>query len=64
MKALVVDSTTSKMCDWFEFENIFGFDRLCAGISKAIGHETPGDFQAAMAEVLDTYTTDDLLNGS
>jgi hypothetical protein len=61
MKALVVNSDTGQLCDWFEFENNFGFRDFCGIMAQSIGHEPAGDFQAAMAEVMEQYTTADLL---
>ena len=63
MKALVIDSGTSEVCGWFEFENNFGFGDFCGLMARSIGHEPAGDFAAAMAEVTERYNTDDLLKG-
>lgn len=64
MKTLIIDSITSEVSGWFEFENTFGFSEYCGAMAQSIGHEPAGDFQAAMAEVMERYTTNDLLGRS
>ena len=62
MKAMIVDSGSSSVCDWFEFENTFGFGDLCGVMAESIGHEPSGDFQAAVGEVMEKYSLQDLLS--
>ena len=61
LKVLIVDNSTSQVCDWFEFENNFGFDAFCAVMAQSIGHEAVGDFKEAVAELTSIYSTEDLL---
>jgi hypothetical protein len=60
LKALIADSHAGNICDWFEFENKFGFGEFCASMAQSIEHEPVGDFQAAMAEVTASYSTNEL----
>jgi hypothetical protein len=62
LKALVIDSTSSSIRDWFEFENVYAFDQFCAAMAQAVGHEPVGNFSAAVQEVTAKYSTQDLLN--
>ena len=62
LKVLIVDSSTSQVCDWYEFKNSFGFDKFCAAMALSIGHEAVGDFNEAVAELTSIYSTEDLLD--
>ena len=63
LKAFIVDSTSNRLCDWFEFENNFGFDRFRTLMAQSTEREREGDFQAAMEEVMASHSTEELLGG-
>ena len=62
LKALVINSQASEVVDWFEFTNEFGFDALLTASVEMIGHQdSEGDFAAAIDELANRYSLQDLL---
>jgi hypothetical protein len=62
LKALIINSQTSKVVDWFEFENNFGFDRPLDLAMKFESEHEFADFEAAMEEFQERYSIGELLN--
>ncbi len=48
--------------DLFEFENVFGLGKSLDQVTDACEMENPGDFDRAKAELLATYTFEDLFS--
>lgn len=61
LKALIINSRTSEVVDWFEFENNFKFSELLDNTVEMIGRTPVGDFQKAIEEFTSLYSVEDLL---
>ena len=62
LKVVIVDTLSSAVLDYFEFENVYGFDRVVEVAASSIGHEPVSDFALAQQEVVSQYSMEDLLN--
>lgn len=61
LKFLIINNRTGETGAFFHFKNTFVLDQLATAMILAIGHETEGDFHAAIEHVKNTMTIDDLL---
>lgn len=61
LKALIVDSLTSEVVNWFEFENVYGFDRMANGLGLMTRMMRGGDFELAKQAFMKENTTEELL---
>jgi hypothetical protein len=61
LKVLIIDSLTSEVVNWFEFENVYGFDRMANGLRLIATRSPPGDFERAQQAFMDENSVEDLL---
>jgi hypothetical protein len=61
LKVLIINSRTDEVVDWFEFENVFQFDRLLNSAVEMVGRLPAGDFSDAIEEFTRQNSLEDLL---
>jgi len=61
-KLVIINSMTSAVTAFIDFENTFELGEFAAAMTTLIGHEEVGDFPAASAYVMDHMSVEDLLN--
>ena len=62
LKVVIVDSYHNESVGFYEFENVFNFDRVAASIRDMAANEPVADFLATQAALQAEYTLEDLKN--